>query len=200
MKKIPTLFVRDFEGSGGRLVLDKPNAPAQWVLDGEGVATRKWDGTAVMVRNGRLYKRLELRRGRLAPDNFIEADDMDPETGKQPGWVPVTDDKADRWHREAWGAGGLDDGTYELVGPKIQEGERFDPEHGPPMRDHFLVRHGEATLPDAPRDFNGLREYLTHRNIEGIVWHHPDGRMAKIKAKDFGHKRPVNRWQEPHSA
>jgi hypothetical protein len=26
-------------------------------------------------------------------------------------------------------------------------------------------------------------------NIEGIVWHHSDGRMVKIKAKDFGIKR-----------
>ena len=26
--------------------------------------------------------------------------------------------------------------------------------------------------------------------IEGIVWHHPDGRMAKIKARDFGIQWP----------
>jgi hypothetical protein len=26
-------------------------------------------------------------------------------------------------------------------------------------------------------------------NIEGIVWHHPDGRMAKLKLRDFGVKR-----------
>jgi hypothetical protein len=28
----------------------------------------------------------------------------------------------------------------------------------------------------------------THKDIEGIVWHHPDGRMVKIKKKDFGYK------------
>ena len=26
--------------------------------------------------------------------------------------------------------------------------------------------------------------------VEGIVWHHPDGRMVKIKRKDFGFKWP----------
>jgi hypothetical protein len=40
-----------------------------------------------------------------------------------------------------------------------------------------------------PRDFDGLREYLAGKDIEGIVWHHSDGRMAKIKLRDFGHKR-----------
>jgi hypothetical protein len=29
--------------------------------------------------------------------------------------------------------------------------------------------------------------YLASQNIEGIVYHHPDGRMAKIKATDFYH-------------
>lgn len=23
-------------------------------------------------------------------------------------------------------------------------------------------------------------------NVEGVVWHHPDGRMVKIKTRDFG--------------
>lgn len=35
----------------------------------------------------------------------------------------------------------------------------------------------------------GLRSYLANKDIEGIVWHHPDGRMVKIKGKDFGLKR-----------
>ena len=28
-------------------------------------------------------------------------------------------------------------------------------------------------------------------DIEGIVWHHPDGRMAKIKRRDFGLSWPI---------
>ena len=42
---------------------------------------------------------------------------------------------------------------------------------------------------EPPRDFDGLRAFLETAGIEGIVWHHGDGRMAKIKAKDFGLKR-----------
>jgi len=35
----------------------------------------------------------------------------------------------------------------------------------------------------------GFREWLKGRDIEGLVFHHPDGRMAKIKKRDFGLKR-----------
>jgi len=35
----------------------------------------------------------------------------------------------------------------------------------------------------------GLREWFKGRDIEGLVFHHPDGRMAKIKKRDFGLKR-----------
>ena len=42
---------------------------------------------------------------------------------------------------------------------------------------------------DVPRTFDGLREWLHDRDIEGLVFHHPDGRMAKIKLRDFGMKR-----------
>ena len=37
--------------------------------------------------------------------------------------------------------------------------------------------------------FDGIRDYLRAHDMEGVVWHHPDGRMAKIKARDFGIKR-----------
>lgn len=55
------------------------------------------------------------------------------------------------------------------------------------MADHTLVKHGDFHLPlSTPRNFEGLKHYLTgHPDIEGIVWHHPDGRMVKIKRKDF---------------
>jgi hypothetical protein len=56
----------------------------------------------------------------------------------------------------------------------------------------MLVRHAAAMqYPDVPRDFDGLRDWLSLVNIEGLVWHHPDGRMAKIKLRDFGLKRPA---------
>lgn len=89
-------------------------------------------------------------------------------------------------HREAFiaagGSSSLADGTYELIGPKVQG----NPEQWP---DHRLVKHGCITLDDAPRTFEGLCDYLSSGRIEGVVWHHTDGRMVKIKGKDFGFKR-----------
>lgn len=95
-----------------------------------------------------------------------------------------------RWHDEAVNApllpawGDKHDvrfrpGTYELIGPKI---------NGNPEREsrHCLVRHERAQrLEFVPRDYDGLGFWLRTHDYEGIVWHHPDGRMAKLKARDF---------------
>jgi hypothetical protein len=42
-----------------------------------------------------------------------------------------------------------------------------------------------------PLNFGGLRAWMEGRDIEGVVFHHADGRMAKIKLRDFGLKRAV---------
>ena len=60
----------------------------RWVFDGEGVATRKYDGACCMVRDGKLYKRRELGPKQNAPADFFMVD-HDEETGKTVGWVPV---------------------------------------------------------------------------------------------------------------
>lgn len=180
MKKIPTIFERDWDGDRSR-VLDKPAPGCEWVFAGEGRATRKYDGTGCMLRDGRLYKRHEVRVGKQTPERF-EAVERDEETGNVVGWVPIGDGPEDRWHREALGAySEFPDGTYELCGPKVQR----NPEG---LGRHELVPHG-AMLVLAPRSFQGLREFFETAEIEGVVWHHPDGRMAKIKARDFGIKR-----------
>ena len=69
------------------------------------------------------------------------------------------------------------------MGPKI--GTNPD---GYPL--HVLVRHGSRILEDVPRTFEELRELLRHLVCEGIVFHHPDGRMAKVKTRDFGLEWP----------
>lgn len=181
MKKIISLFQRNYETD--RLVRDEVVPGAEWVLAGEGIATRKFDGTCCMVRDGKLYKRYDAKKGKTPPPNFEPAQDYDEATGHMPGWVPVGDGTEDKWHRQAFDQlpFALEDGTYELVGPKIQGNrESFDT--------HVLVPHGKELLSDVPRDFDGLKAFLDG-SIEGIVWHHPDGRMVKIKAKDFGIKR-----------
>jgi hypothetical protein len=189
MKKIISLFQRNYDGD--RLVRNEVVPGAEWVLAGEGVATRKFDGTCCMIRDGKLYKRYEVKPGGTPPKNFEPENEVDENTGKQQGWVPVGDGPEDRWHREAkvtgrnWvvpAAQFAEDGTYELIGPKVQG----NPEQ---CVEHYLVRHGCEELPSCPRDYDGIRRWLSTNNVEGIVWHHPDGRMVKIKAKDFGLKR-----------
>lgn len=186
MKKIISLFQRNYDGD--RLVRNEVVHGAEWVLAGEGTATRKFDGTCCMVRDGKLYKRFDAKQGKMPPAGFEAAQDADPVTGHWPGWVPVGEGPEDRWHREAWDrtgdperpaglAAGLTDGTYELCGPKIQG----NPEG---FATHVLITHGKFPLP-CPRDFDGIKAYLETAQIEGIVWHHPDGRKAKIKRKDF---------------
>src|SRR6185369_5551540 len=163
MKKIISLFQRNYDGD--RLVRNEVVPGAEWVLAGEGTATRKLDGTCCMVRDGKLYKRYEVKQGKKPPANFEPANDVDENTGKQQGWVPVGDGPEDKWHREAWddsfemcisgGVGhacGLPDGTYELCGPNIQG----NPEG---FACHALVKHGNRLdmnvmhSIDCPRDF-----------------------------------------------
>jgi hypothetical protein len=177
MKKIISLFQRNYDGD--RLVRNEVVPGAEWVLAGEGIATRKFDGTCCMVRDGTLYKRYDAKAGKTPPAGFDPAQDPDPSTGHWPGWLPVGNGPDDRWHRDAaFNLDALPDGTYELCGPKVQGNpEGFDK--------HVLVPHGKAVLELCPRTFDTLREYLRDTTIEGIVWHHTDGRMVKIKRKDF---------------
>lgn len=180
MNKIPTIFIRDLARQPA-LVTSEWHPDCLWVRDGEGVATRKYDGTSCLVRDAKLYRRRELRSGDVAPADF-ESLGTDENTGKTVGWVPVGDAPEDRWHREAFDGGSYADGTYELLGPKIQGNKDK-------RSSHMLERHATAqTFPDAPRDFEALRAWLSENEIEGLVWHHPDGRMAKIKRRDFGLK------------
>jgi hypothetical protein len=183
MQKTPSLFKRDYEGT--RQVYNEIVEGCEWVINGEGAATVKIDGTCCMVKDNVLYKRYDAKQGKTPPDGFIASQEPDEKTGHWPGWMQVTDNAADKWHVEAWhnAHDSLPDGTYELIGPKVQGNP-----HG--QSAHSLVRHG-ATQIEAPRDFDGLKSWFENNVIEGIVWHHPDGRMCKIKRKDFGLKWPA---------
>lgn len=186
MKKIPTLFKRDFTKPGHPLIPEY-NDGVEWVLAGEGVATRKYDGQAVLIRDGKMYKRYEYKDGKTPPTDFEEID-YDPETTKHFGWVQVGWGSEDKYFREALESENPDkvdmpNGTYELLGPKVQG----NPEH---LDAHMLQSHDDAeTLTVDLLGFDQLKMTLEGLDIEGIVWHHPDGRMVKIKKKDFGLKR-----------
>lgn len=186
MRKIPTIFERDWNGDRSRVV-NQWHPDCFWVRDGEGVATQKIDGTCCMIRTGALYRRREVKAGGDAPVGF-EVVSFDAETGKTIGWVLVGDSPEDARHREA-----LDslthrlDGTYELIGPKVQG----NPEQASA---HILVPHASKSLvldDQPPRTFGELELWLMGKHMEGLVFHHPDGRMGKIKLRDFGIKRPA---------
>jgi len=187
MQKIPTLFLRD--PADRSRVLPEVNPQCEWVLAGEGTPTLKHDGTCVMLdADGSWWARREVKPGKPTPDRFMPVN-VDDVTGKVMGWEPIEQSAYAKYHAEALANSGHDrPGTYELVGPKV---------NGNPdgYEAHLLMPHGWAPLSvreefaAAPRDFEGLRTWLLARPYEGIVWHHPDGRMAKLKARDFGAAR-----------
>lgn len=200
MRKIPTLFVRDPEDM--KRVLPEVHPDCAWVLAGEGIATRKYDGTCVMLEEyegeRQWWARREVKPGKTPPHDFrpIEHDEV---TGKTVGWVPIAESSFAKYFDEAveplLGFGGLISrsvpaGTYELIGPKINgnpEGAQW----------HRLQSHANAQQLefdpsqigcDVASAFEFLRDMLADLagdGWEGVVWHHPDGRMAKLKRRDF---------------
>lgn len=177
MEKIPTLYQRDPEDMS-RLI-PEVSAGCEWVLAGEGVATRKYDGHCVKRDGytGEWYSRRQVKAGRTAPLGF-EAVEVDPWTGKAFGWIPMWQSQYGPFLAEAV-HGDEPPGTYELCGPKVAS----DPEG---FGRHVLVRHAEAErVPEVPTDFDGLMAWLATWPHEGLVWHHEDGlRMAKVKVRD----------------
>jgi hypothetical protein len=171
------------------------------VFDGEGVATRKYDGTCVLIENGVYFKRRTVKAGKAPPAGFEELE-CDPTTGNRVGWIAV-DPRApeNKYHVEAYnydlalerirGRTTLWDGTYELCGTNIRRNpENIDGVNSLGQICHRLVRHCESTrYADVPRTYEGLRYWLYGKDIEGIVFHHADGRMGKIKLKDYGFNR-----------
>lgn len=156
------------------------------MLAGEGVATRKYDGTCMMLDGaGRWWARREVKGGKEPPPNY-QAISTDENTGKTVGWEPVEQspfvkfyDEA-RFNPESMFEGS---GTYELCGPKING----NPEG---YESHVLIPHAEAARLELDADdltFERLAEVMAAADphFEGIVWHHPDGRMAKLKVRDF---------------
>ncbi|RJQ10628.1 MAG: hypothetical protein C4551_02340 [Bacillota bacterium] len=178
MKKIDTMFDRGDQFK----VTPKVRKDCEWVLAGEGVATEKLDGTNVLVAEGPDGQALWPWKRRNPTEEEKAA-------GVEPTNIPcVLGDPSDKWIWDAFNnTPDLSPGYYEAVGPKIQ-GNPLGLDH------HVLVRLDEMPVyPDCPRTFDGLRDYLRNLEslyspghlVEGIVFHHPDGRMAKIKRKDF---------------
>jgi hypothetical protein len=180
VKKIKTLFQRD---KNDRCYVTREVEPGcEWVINGEGTATRKFDGTCVKYDGAQWWTRREVKAGKTPPNGFVQ-EQHDEVTSKTVGWEPAGQSAFARYVVEAVERENRTaPGTYELCGPKVNG----NPEGFP---HHVLVSHGAVAF-DAPRDFDGLHAWLSNYHYEGIVWHHPDGRMVKIKRRDFPSAEP----------
>ena len=188
MKKIPTLFVREFEDHKPKSIRPELTSESlQWVLDGEGVATVKIDGSCCAIIDGVLYKRYDAKRGKTPPEGAIPCDDPDPVTGHWPHWVKVDPlSPADKWYFAAFtNTPVTHDGTWEAIGPHFQ-GNPYG------LSDDILEPHGVKVI-NVERTFDGIREYLSTHYIEGIVFWKDGQPQCKIKRSDFGYKWPINR-------
>lgn len=179
-EKIPCLFQRDF--AAGALASRAVAPGCEWVRAGEGVATRKRDGTSCAVISGVLHLRFDAKHGRAPPPGALPCQAPDPVTGHWPHWLAVGDRPEGKWHREAWAALArpLADGTYELCGPRVGG-------NAEQLKSHVFFRHGSEVL-DVPGDFDGLRTLLSRSSMEGLVFHRGDAAqsMVKLRRVDFG--------------
>lgn len=204
MKKISTVFVVDRDTGTATPEVRPEN---QWVVNGEGRATVKFDGTSCIVLGGKLHKRFDQKLNKkfdqmkkfkpeqfkalaVSPDMFRVLpegavpcqESYDPVSFHFPHWVPVSEsDPADARHIRALQnfKGELKKGqTYELVGPGIDK-NHYE------LTEETLLEHASVELEVKDRSFEGLHAFITGLNEEGLVFHHPDGRMAKLRRKDF---------------
>ena len=192
MKKMPTLFQREFDHHRVVNITDQLTSPElAWVLAGEGIATEKIDGACCALIGEQFYKRYDAKKNKQGilkqpPVGAIPCDVPDPVTGHWPHWVPVDEaNTADQWFIAARAntPGELTDGTYEAIGPHF---------NGNPhqLEQDVLVQHGVKIIQLENRSFEGIRTYLEQHCIEGIVFWKDGVPGCKIKRRDFDFEWP----------
>ena len=192
MKKIPTLFVREYNIDGSFTLKHQFSDPAFAYMIDDFIPTYKWDGTAVYYDGKKWYKRYDAKQGKKPPEGSIACqEEPDPITTHWPHWAPVKDCPEDRWINEAiqdfhdhWAHTGISCiGSYEAIGPKIQ-GNPYN------LTRHVLKKHGELVLEDFPLDYEDMKEYFRIHHLEGVVFWFEGKPVAKIKSSDFGYQWP----------
>jgi hypothetical protein len=188
MKKIPTLFVRKFEGHKIKCVTDQITPGCEEAFK-NGFATIKYDGSCCAIIDGIFYKRYDAKKGKKPPEGAIPCCDPDPVTGHWPHWVKVDkDNPADRWFMEAFNNTYISykgiNRTFEACGPHFQ-GNPYNYD-----RD-MLIPHGEQYIGLYRRDFEYIKQVLTTNEIEGIVFWLNGEPVCKIKRTDFGLPWPI---------
>ena len=170
----------------------------------------KWDGSCCMIADGNLFKRYDanVKKGRKVPLGSISCQDKpDPVTGHFPCWVKVdlgNPAPEDKWFAKAYyrylednkvkvnvttldGTENIVEptmcGTYEAVG-KHFNGNPYD------FGIDTLIPHGKLEI-SVPRTYDGIREYLRNRNMEGIIFWKDGIPQCIIKRSDFGFEWPA---------
>lgn len=192
MKKIPTLFAREFANHKVVAIRDEitPGCEEAFL---HGIATVKIDGACCAIIDGVFYKRYDAKKGKKPPAGAIPCCDPDPVTGHWPHWVKVNDNNpADKWFIAAYNNMNvramlreepMQDGTYEACGPHFQNNpHRFSLDG--------IIKHGLFEC-QVERTFDGVKQYLTDNETEGIVFWLNGEPVCKIKRSDFGLPWPV---------
>lgn len=197
MKKIPTVFEREFVGH--RIVTVKEIvAPELQDAFKNGIATVKVDGSCCALIEGVFYKRFDAKSGRKIPEGAIPCCEPDPVTGHHPHWVPVDfESKGDRWFVNAlqhyqmmdsanyatmYMASAEHPVTFEAIGMHFN-GNPYGLDYD------TLERHG-LRLTEVERSLRGVCEYLRVTPIEGLVFWINGEPVCKIKRSDFGFEWP----------
>ena len=186
MKKIPTLFHREFDNH--KIIGITPE-----ITEGceeaflHGTPTIKFDGSCCAVINGVFYKRYDAKKGKPIPKSAIKCQgEPDPITGHFPCWVKVNENNpSDKWFVKAYKKtlkSFAPDCTYEAIDPHFQ-GNPYNLEFD------FLIKHG-SEITDFPRTFEGVRHWLETHNEEGLVFWLDNKPVCKIKRSDFGFAWP----------
>ena len=179
MKKIPTLFERVFEGH--KIIGINPK-----ITEGcenaflHGVATVKIDGSCCAIIHGDFYKRYDAK-GKNIPNGAIPCQEKpDAITGHFPCWVKCDrSNKSEKWFWKAYDfALEHNDGTYEAIGKHFQ-GNPYN------MECDVIVPHGRQIV-EVERTFEGVKDWLTANNEEGLVFWFDNKPICKIKRSDFG--------------
>ncbi len=186
MRKIKTIFDRNWETNR------KVNATLAVDFNfEEAIATEKLDGTNIRltIRQGEVV-RVEKRRNPTK---------LQKEKGIVSPWYVDADayDSRDKWIYDAvkhTDCSQVPDGAWsgEAIGKNIQ-GNPLALDHNWVFLFSLPDWRARITLADAPHSYAELLDYLKHKKsligndclMEGIIWHHPNGDMVKIKRKDF---------------
>ena len=180
MKKIPTIFERDFNNNGkitDKQVVDLEGATATEKLDGTNVRLTTRNHTLVRLEKRRNPDKRQKHQGIVEPW-YVDADEYDP--GDKYIWEAARNADVSRMPDGEW--------IYEALGPKIQGNPLNFKEHKA-----IYFKDDSTIFGDAPTDYEGLKEWLPKREsgvgndckIEGVVWWKDGQPIGKIKVKDY---------------